>query len=535
MLSLAMLALACSSKEKTSTGSDDVVLTALTIEPAEVTIATGPEGGLPVDFTVTATLEDGSVVELEEVEWSLSNRSAGELDDQGVFTPSDSNGGITYVTAGFDGLVAQALVTVTYGEELVEEGANAGAFRGAETEVDGMWAYPQDGVNFPRNTPSIKFQWYDQGAESYKLRFRGATTDLSVYTTATSWTASEEVWTRVVSTNAGGSLSVTLSAAVGGAVYSEAPLTLNVNRMDGTGSIYYWSTSASGIMEVPYGGYAREYLTYSTTGRCVGCHDISPQGYIAMSYDGGNGSLVVKRLSDGADMIAADTGYYGNFKTFSPDGRYMATTLAGTLLLYDATTFTLLYEVPVDGSVSHVDWSPDGDSLALVTRPDGYDDWCFYGGSVSVMDHNGDGTFSAPRVIYAPPSGYNAYYPVWSPDGDWIAFNVSYEDAYDDASAMLNVIARDGGTPIVLGSANLSEGYTNSWPRWGPLPDDEVLWLAFSSKRAYGTTTAAGVPQIWVTAFDPERAARGEDPSWPAFWLPGQDPAQSNHIPVWTE
>jgi hypothetical protein len=531
-----LLALACASEDKAPPEAPEVLVTALAITPTEVAVPTGPEGGLPVAFEVSATLEDGSTVPLEEVEWSLSNRSAGELDDNGVFTPSDTNGGVTYVTALFDGLTAQALVTVTYADEIVEEGANAGAFRGVEEPVDGLWAYPQDGVNFPRNTPSIRFQWNDWAAETYKLRFRGATTDLTVYTTATSWTASEELWARVVSTNAGGSLTVTLSAAVGGVVYSEEPLTLNVNRLDGTGSIYYWSTSASGIMEVPYGGLAREYLTYSTTGRCVGCHDISAQGLIALTYDGGNGSLVVKRISDGADLIAADTGVYGNFKTFSPDGRFMVTTLAGAMLLYDATTMTFLQEIPVDGQATHVDWAPDGSALVYVSKPDGSgEDWFFTGGSIAVMDHLGDGAFGAPRVLYAPPSGYNAYYPVWSPDSAWVAFNISYEDAYDDASAQLNVLGRDGGTPIALTAANLSEGYTNSWPRWGPLPDDEVLWLAFSSKRAYGTTTAGGLPQIWVTAFDPERAGRGEDPSWPAFWLPGQDSAQSNHIPVWTE
>ncbi|HNH50119.1 MAG TPA: hypothetical protein PKY30_23995, partial [Myxococcota bacterium] len=78
-------------------------------------------------------------------------------------------------------------------------------------------------------------------------------------------------------------------------------------------------------------------------------------------------------------------------------------------------------------------------------------------------------------------------------------------------------------------------GLTNSIPRWGPLPDDDVLWLAFSSKRIYGNNLTAGNPQIWVAGFDPIKAGKGEDPSWPAFWLPGQDAAQGNHIPAWAE
>jgi hypothetical protein len=87
---------------------------------------------------------------------------------------------------------------------------------------------------------------------------------------------------------------------------------------------------------------------------------------------------------------------------------------------------------------------------------------------------------------------------------------------------------------IPLEAANQVGGITNSWPKWGPLPDDDILWLAFSSKRAYGGVIV-GIPQVWVAAFDPARAEAGADPSFPAFWLPNQDPAQNNHIPVWAE
>ncbi len=39
----------------------------------------------------------------------------------------------------------------------------------------------------------------------------------------------------------------------------------------------------------------------------------------------------------------------------------------------------------------------------------------------------------------------------------------------------------------------------------------------------------------WGAAFDPERAAEGEDPSWPAFWLPSQETGENNHLPTWFE
>ncbi|MDP2313516.1 MAG: hypothetical protein Q8P41_11470 [Pseudomonadota bacterium] len=512
-------------------------ITALAVDPDVAELHTGPDGGEALQFGVVATFADGKSGRLDAAEWTVSNRTSGTIDETGLFTPSSDNGGITWVTARFDGVEANAVVTVVYDEELVVDGAPTGGFDRRPTETTGLWLYPEDGVNFPRNTPSIQFQWNDLGASSYRLRFTAATTDLSVYTTATSWSADEATWARLVGANAGATLEVELSAIVGGEVLGEPRRTLNVNRMDGDGTIYYWSTSVSGFLRVPYGGVAEEYLTATTTGHCVGCHDISPSGAIAFTYDGGNGALGVRDMATGTDIVPYGTALLGNFKTYSPDGRYLLTTLNGALLLHDAATGTFLWEVPVDGEATQVDWSPDGDSVVVVLTPALSLDWVFTGGRIAVMEHHGDGVFGNPRVVYDPAvlgAGYNAYYPVYSPDGEWIAFNVSTGDSYDDPDANVYVISAEGGDAVPLTAANQTDGITNSWPRWGPLPDDSVMWLAFSSKRAYGTITA-GAPQIWVAAFDPTRARAGEDPSWPAFWLPGQDPAQNNHIPLWAD
>ncbi len=92
-----------------------------------------------------------------------------------------------------------------------------------------------------------------------------------------------------------------------------------------------------------------------------------------------------------------------------------------------------------------------------------------------------------------------------------------------------------GGTPVLLEAANMGEGLTNSWPRWSPLPDDDILWLTFSSRRDYGYVAQRSEPQVWVTAFDPAEIEAGNDPSSPAFWLVGQDPMENNHVPVWIE
>lgn len=519
---------------ETGAGSDVVPaeIVSLEVRPATATVATGPDGGSPTPFEAWATLADGAVARLDTVEWSISNSTTGAVDAGGVFTPVTTNGGVTYVTAKFAGVEANALVTVTYTDEVVVDGGDPSAFGGATVAHPGMWAYPEDNVNFPRNTPGITFQWAGEGPA--RLRFRSTVTDLTVYTPSTSWTADEDTWQLIAGTNAGGSVEASLSVAVGGEVWEDDPRTLNVNRMDGEGTIYYWSTSAAGIMKAPYGQPPTEFLTPATTGvSCVGCHAVRG-GKIAFTYDGGNGQLGLKRLADQSDIIPYGTGHLANFKTFSPDGAYLLATINGALVLYDAETGAELYEVPTGGTATHPDWSPDGTAVVFVRTRYQSADFTITHGSIYVMDYLGNGQFGEPRVIYDPPDPYSAYYPVWSPDSEWIAFNVSTEDSYDDASAMLYVVDDRGGSPVALTAANLTDGITNSMPKWGPLPDDDVLWLAFSSKRTYGALTA-GNPQIWVTGFDPARAAQGADPSWPAFWLPGQDTAQSNHVPFWAE
>lgn len=513
-------------------------LTQIRVDPGELEITTGPAGGDPIQFTATGLDGTGAEIPLDVVEWSLSNRSVGELDENGLFTPATTNGGISWVKAKLGDAAGQATLTEIYSEERVDDGMDPSLFAAEGTPATDLWMYPDDGVNIPRNTPSLTFQWNDVGADGgYRLHFQSTVTDFTVFTHELQWTADAATWPTIVSTNAGGSVKIDLSALVGGETRTQ-PITVNVNRMDANGSILYWSTSASGIKEIPYGSDAVDFLTPNETGHCVACHSASRDGLIAFTYDGGNGTMGVKRISDRSDLIPFSAGQHANFTTFSPDGNYLLGASNGALLLWDAHTGDFLWEVPVDGYATHPDWSPDGSEIVFTSMEDGgWADWTFAGADakIAVMDHYGDGTFGNQRVIYDPPSPLIGYYPAWSPDGEWIAFDESTGDAYDDPDATVWVIDRDGArAPIELAKADKTSGVTNSWPRWAPLPDDDVLWLAFASKRGYGRISGAN-PQIWVAGFDPQKARNGHDPSWPAFWLPGQDPGQSNHIPVWTE
>jgi hypothetical protein len=79
---------------------------------------------------------------------------------------------------------------------------------------------------------------------------------------------------------------------------------------------------------------------------------------------------------------------------------------------------------------------------------------------------------------------------------------------------------------------------TNSWPKWGPKPDGEYLWLSFSSTRPYGNVLAGANAhhQIWITAIQPigKVEVGNNDPSSPGVWFPFQDTTTKNHIGMWS-
>lgn len=338
---------------------DPSSVVSLVIEPAELTVYTSPEGGSITDFELMSRRVDGSLVELEEAEWTLSNRTVGEIDETGEFEASVDNGGVANVLARFAGIEAQALVTVVFVDVIASEGIDVAAFDVPRIAHPGLWTYPPNGVNLPRNTPSLSFQWADVGATAARIRFRSAVTDLTVYAAGTSWTADEATWASLVGTNAGGAVEVELSLLVGTEVWSEEVITVNVNRFDARGAIYYWSTSAYGIRRIAYGSQAEDFLTAATTGYCVGCHSVRGDR-IGYTFDGGNGAFGLRNIGSGTDVIHHESGVFGNFNTISPDESRVLVALQGSLLLYDAGTGALIGEVATGGWATHPDWSPDG-------------------------------------------------------------------------------------------------------------------------------------------------------------------------------
>jgi Tol biopolymer transport system component len=205
--------------------------------------------------------------------------------------------------------------------------------------------------------------------------------------------------------------------------------------------------------------------------------------------------------------------------------------------MIDRATGATVNDLPTQsfGGGTHPDFRPDGTELVFASnKGDGPS-----GSSLVLIPFNAnDGSWGQPAELLPPAQDQSNLFPMFSPDGEWIAFAAGH-GGHDDPRAQLALIAEAGGTPIELVNANrvvsnvVTDGqHQNSQPTWAP-PGD-YNWIAFNTMRAYGVVLPKGTQQIWVAAVDLSKAANGEDASYPAFRVPFQGLYENNHRAYWT-
>lgn len=549
MMPSVLLLLACGeTPEQVATPATDVV--SLRIEPTTLELETREGAPAEADFVAYATFEDGKETPITLVAWESSSPSAGEIDANGHFTASSVNGGKTLISANHLGIIAEAEVTVYYHDDIVVSGTDEGvvdAFAAASPTTDPALTlrYPEDGVRVPRNLEGLSFLW-DTPSDGYvtRLRMSSDLTDISVYTDAESWSASTAEWTTIAAGNQESTVKVqvTVGKWANGTltdVTAGPEISMVVNRLDVYGSVLYWSTTDEGILRLPIGTtLPSPFWTTTDSGSCIGCHFVSQATDKMVVARQGTAGFFVFSVLDISDpdaptvLIEGDDNEKTVFSTASPDGKYIAGVGNGALSIYNMETGAKISTQNLGSMVSQPDWAPDGQSLVLTQITENfYNDMGFTGGQIVKVPWDGTNLGSPQILVPADPS-YNNYYPAWSPDGVWVAYNRSTGESYFDEDAELWLVSADGNINLRLDNANGATDAMNSYPRWAPLSDDDILWLAWSSNREY---PVAGVtnPQIWVSAIDPALASTGQDPSSAAFWLPGQSTTSNNHLPVW--
>jgi hypothetical protein len=172
----------------------------------------------------------------------------------------------------------------------------------------------------------------------------------------------------------------------------------------------------------------------------------------------------------------------------------------------------------------------------------------------------------ATPVQGASDSSVNEYYPAFSPDDKYIAFNrgPGGQSMFYQKQGEVYVVPSGGGSatrlaandpPACMGIGSPNPGVTNSWPRWSPentsCNSKTYYWLIFSSSRLSLPFTVTSSPQNFKTG-NPDGATSqlylaalvddgsGNLKSYPAVYIWNQSTqtsdgkyAQSNHTPAW--
>ncbi|HLT31939.1 MAG TPA: hypothetical protein VK013_18010 [Myxococcaceae bacterium] len=404
------------------------------------------------------------------------------------------------------------------------------------------------------------------------------------------FTPSAELWRWLSETNRGATpltVQVRGTSESGGPVGTSEPIRLQIARTELRGALYYWTTSGdSGIMRYDFAGPADAEATRvlgpsDGNGSCLGCHALSRDGKKLFANGNGQngGHTIIRDLANETEPV----GFYDNtervqFAAWSPDSTRFVGVYADSgatrfgLMMLDGTTGQRLHDVPGTGNndhpASHPDWSADGSTLVWTRMGVKGTNQRFYNGSIRALEITGEDTYGESFTVVPQESGKNRYYPAISPDGAFLVYNEStcpggsngtHCNADSDPSATLWSARLVADAPRVkLERANApgpTDGgntqLTNSYPKWSPFdvrgndgPESRLNWLTFSSNRNFGLRRPPsasndeapnGGTLLWMAAVDPDVAAADQDGSYPAFVLPFQDLATSNHIAQWAQ
>ena len=447
---------------------------------------------------------------------------------------------------------------------------------GTDSAREPALRYPSHETRLPLNIARILYEWTSlPGDVTYELRFTGPRTRVSVYTADIRFTPDEEQWDWIAEANRGADVTVEVAALVAGAaeIWTSHPITLSFSDSAVEGAIYYWSTGAAGVMKALISDDGTSPVKFYSVDQpgtqapekatCVGCHSLSRDGK-RLAVVGDGDVLSVIRVADRAQVLPASdagagggpamppaktdpksgTGVPAAWTTFSPDGKWLRVAAGGTLTLLDADSGARVGAndgvVPTPSGLvaTHPDWSPSGDRIAItLAEKGGSKD--VEGGSIALMSFDGSSWGAAETWVASTGPKDNNFFPVFSPDGRYLAYVNATDKSSDAASAELRLLRLSDATVFDLPRANRRvgafdgvSGVGNSMPSWAPSTRPGLFWLAFSSLRAYASVRPADTKkdQLWITAIDPESA----DPGAAAFWAPFQNLEHGNHRAFWT-
>jgi hypothetical protein len=550
-------------------------LESIAISPDNGTVTLDGVNAAPIQFTATGSFSDGRSEEIpgNQLRWAVSrdDDTPPGIIANGLLNPYPNAGGVVTVTAT-DTCIEGTTTAVFFLDATIGMPSDPTAWGGTpETGAPApSIVYPSDQTRFPRNLYRTLFQWYSEGFTEFRLIFEGPNSKVTVYNdgvhglcgnanpAAGCWEVDESAWNWIAASNAGDTATWLVDAldttGQTPVVRRSASITLGFSKQDVEGAIFYWSTTSAGIRRGKISQQDPEdYIVGKPQGTvygsdevgCVACHTVSRDGryMVAPVKSDETGSLWVMEVTADAPpnplvTDVANTGGHG-FATISPNNEHVVVSFKEDYMwMVDRATGAKIVDLPtntmeMDGG-THPDWSPDNTQLVFATgQGDGPND-----ASLAIVPWDGN-AWGQPAILLAPPMGKTNVFPMFSHDGNYIAFAQGDGAGHGEESLQLWVVDKAGNTPVEMINANritsnqtMDGQYQNSQPTWAPPGDFD--WVAFNTKREYGVVLDEGTQQIWVSAVDVDKAANGQDPSYPAFRVPFQGLDENNHRAFWT-
>jgi hypothetical protein len=452
---------------------------------------------------------------------------------------------------------------------------------------------PEIGTLFPNNWLRPRFRFSASNGENLfqiTLIVPYESSPLVIYTTASGYTLDAARW-KIVTSVGVGTVKVSIrSAVVAGGVVTAGPFqgtegTFEIAPVSAAGSVVYWTTSNGTVLKGFKIGQesVQSVITpaqVSGSPDCVACHTSTPDGnYVALTAtpngDGTSPAYLDIRSVDGkatqppyltpsaqallaranqhaatfskshwsaGDYTMLSMFYAANPTTQAVDSEIIWTDLAATSQT-EGAAWGVLPRTGDPNQASSAAFSHDGTKVAYVSTPAGA------AGGAGIIETAG-GIWTVPyanrlggaatQVAGANDTAYTQYYPIFSADDEYLAFNrvPTGSTSYNDDAAEVFVIPSKGGTatrlaandpPACLGVK--SPGITNSWPKWSPeiatSGQSSYYFLVFSSTRDPG---AMGGPQLYVA---PILVKGSTVTTYSALYFWNQPETEHNHTPAW--
>lgn len=534
--------------EETTSELDPMI--SIEIEPAHVLVEVRdddvPE---PVQYVATGTTDSGEEVPLSGV-WSFDRPDLATMKD-GTLTATGLAGGtgtVTFTTEQGEATTSASIkLTIVHDPEGVaselEEKFDDATLPDPALDL----LYPYDGTVFPRGLTGPTMMW-DGGLEGdiYRIRVHASTFDFTGYATVPPPsryvlpTVPSDVWLQLTD-SVTGPVSVEVQRYDGVHAYLPETRSWTLSTANLRGSIYYWEVNNGDVVRITPGDAAPETFLDKEPGECVACHSVSRDGStIVASREGGYSPWSLYDATSGESLFATDQA--SGFQAISPDGDFVVwrqwtdpsqTPTSMVLSVADGTA-PLAYLEPPGGTPVHPSWSPDGLTVAFGVRTNGTGlDFTQSTLWLADVDVTTPGFSNLRQVVGNDPTRPAIAYPTFSPDSQWIAFQRATQARTRGAAGELWLANTDGSAVMLLDAANgvgsvaEPQQHMSYEPTFSPVSSGGYFWLVFVSERTYGNQLVDQAvetrrKQLWVTAID-STPQPGEDPSHPAFWLPGQE------------